>query len=60
MLVEMIDRVETDREFGKRHGKGVAGFFINILRKTQLLRLMKFFPKTLSSPVLVISKKKGT
>jgi len=60
MLIEMIDRVETDIEFGKRHGKGVSGVIINILRTTRLLKLVKFFPKTLSSPVLIISKKKLT
>lgn len=52
VLYEMVNRIQTDKYFGERHGAGFSGFMISLFRKLGLLRLVKFIPVNLSSPVI--------
>lgn len=52
LFSEMIQRVEDDEEFAARHGSGISGLIINILKKTRLIKLVGLYPTKLSSPII--------
>jgi len=52
VLTEMINRMDTDREFSKRHS-GFAGMVIRLLKRLKILALIGRVPPRYLSPVIV-------